>query len=235
MAAAWLSGARGLSNGNVSQLDTAGFNVSGSDKYLRVLVHVGAGTPAAVNSVVWDPTGVNQSLTQIETDITFATNFRCSVWALVAPSNVTGGVVRVTWAANQDETMVIADCYTGIDQATPTRTLPTPAQGTSTTPSLSVTSVSGDLVVGSVAAGQTSAPDLTTVTSSTLTVRESVPGTDIGGFEQCGQGDTTASGTSTTASYSLGTAGATPSWVLFGAALIPAAGGGDTLMGQQCL
>jgi hypothetical protein len=223
MAAAWLAGARGFSAGNVATLDSAAFTISGSDKYLRVLVYSGAGTPATPTGVKWDAAGANQSLTQIETAITFQTNFRASVWALVAPADGTSKVVTVTWPSNQDETMVIADAYTGVDQSTPTRTLPTPAQGSgASSGTLAVTSVADDLVVGSTTVGGSGS--LTTMSSSQVTIREKVEGNDIGGFECCCQGDITAAGTSTTVGAQW--AGGTGAYVVFGAALIPSSGGG---------
>ena len=224
MAAAWSSGARGFSAANVSSLATAAFTVSGANTYLRVLVYSGASTPDNVTSVVWDAAGVNEALSQDESYVTFNTNFRASVWELVAPTAGTSKVVTVTWGSAQNETMIIADAYTGIDQTTPTRTLPTPAQGTGNTPSLSVTSVADDLVIGSLANSKNPG-DLTTISSSAVTVREKVEGADIGGYETCAQGDVTATGTSTSVGFTQSTTSGSGTYVLFGAALIPAAGG----------
>lgn len=236
MAAAWLAGSRGFSTSNVASLSTGAFSIGGADKYLRSIVLSGAGTPVTPTSNVWDAAGVNEALTSIETPLTLNAVVRASVWAKVAPSDGTNKVATVTWPSNQDETAVITDAYNGIDQSTPARTLPTPATGTGTSPSLNVTSVSGDLVVGSVATSQDSSPTLTTVTSSTLTVHEKVEGADMGGYEQLGQGDVTASGTTTSVSFTLGTTDTAIHYALFGAALIPAAGGGgDDLMGQASL
>lgn len=225
MAAAWSSGARGFSAANVSSLATAAFTISGSDRYLEVLAYSGAGTPQNITSVVWDAAGVNEALTQVESYITFNTYFRSSKWALVNPTAGTSKTVTVTWTGAQDETMVIADSYTGIDQTTPSRTRPTPAQGNSSTASLSVPSVAGDIVVGAVVGGMTTS-SLTTIISSAVTIWEKVEGADIGNYESCAQGDVVASGASTSVGYTLNVSGGTPFYVLFGAALIPSAGGG---------
>lgn len=227
MAAAWSSGARGFSAANVSSLATAAFTVSGANTYLRVLVYSGASTPDNVTSVVWDAAGVNEALSQDESYVTFNTNFRASVWELVAPTAGTSKTVTVTWGSAQDETMIIADAYTGIDQTTPTRTLPTPAQGTGNTPSLSVTSVAGDIVVGSLANSKNPG-DLTTIASSLVTIREKVEGADIGGYEACAQGDVVATGTSTSVGFTQSTTSGSGTYVLFGVALIPSAGGGGS-------
>lgn len=223
MTAAWSSGARGFSAANVSSLATASFTVSGANTYLRVLVYSGASTPDNVTSVVWDAAGVNEALSQDESYVTFNTNFRASVWELVAPTAGTSKTVTVTWASAQNETMIIADAYTGIDQTTPTRTLPTPAQGTGNTPSLSVTSVADDLVIGSLANSKNPG-DLTTIASSLVTIRQEVEGADIGGYEACAQGDVVATGTSTSVGFTQSTTSGSGTYVLFGAALIPAAG-----------
>ena len=226
MAAAWSSGARGFSSAGVSSLATASFTISGTDRYLEVLVYSGDSTPQNVTSVVWDAAGVNEALTQVESYITSRTYFRSSKWALVNPTAGTSKTVTVTWAGTQGETMVIADSYTGIDQTTPSRTRPTPSQTSTSTPSLSVTSVSGDLVVGAVAFSDDAGGVVSTITSSAVTVREKVEGADIGGYESCAQGDVTATGTSTSVGF---TCNAVSQWypVLYGVALIPSAGGGS--------
>jgi hypothetical protein len=227
MAVAYSSGAEGFSAVAASTQDTGSFSISGSNKYLRVLVYSGAGTPANLTSVVLDPTGVNLSLSQLESYVTFNTNFRASVWELINPPDLTNKIVRAMWAASQDEKMVIAHVYTGVNQATPNRALPTPAQGTSSAPSLAVTSVAGDLVVGSLCSGAPNA-NLNSLTSTTLTVRHVIDDSDLGGFEECAQGDVTAVGVSTTASYAISGTITDIAWVLFGAALIEAAGDGTT-------
>ncbi len=227
MAAAWSAGARGFSAANVSSLATASFTISGTDRYLEVLVYSGAGSPVNVSSVVWDAAGVNEALTQVESYITSNTYFRSSKWALVNPTAGTSKTVTVTWTGAQDETMVIADSYTGIDQTTPTRTRPTPSQTSTSTPSLSVTSVSGDLVVGAVAFNANANANVTTISSSAVTVREKVEGADIGNYESCAQGDVTATGTSTSVGFTCNSGGAYYP-VLFGVALIPSAGGGGS-------
>jgi len=188
MAAAWSSGARGFSAANVSSLATASFTISGTDRYLEVLVYSGAGSPVNVSSVVWDAAGVNEALTQVESYITSNTYFRSSKWALVNPTAGTSKTVTVTWTGPQGETMVIADSYTGIDQTTPTRTRPTPSQTSTSTPSLSVTSVAGDLVVGAVAFNDSATGGVTTISSGAVTIREKIEGADIGNYESCAQG-----------------------------------------------
>lgn len=227
MAAAWSAGARGFSAANVSSLATAAFTVSGTDRYLEVLVYSGAVSPVNVSSVVWDAAGVNEALTQVESYITSNTYFRSSKWALVNPTSGTSKTVTVTWTGAQDETMVIADSYTGIDQATPTRTRPTPSQTSTSTPSLSVTSVAGDLVVGAVAFNDNASGSVTTISSSAVTIREKIENTDIGNYESCAQGDVTATGTSTSVGFTCNS-GSYYYPVLFGVALIPSAGGGGS-------
>jgi hypothetical protein len=223
----WQSGARGFSGGNVASLSTAAFTIGGSDRYLEIEAYSGAGTPQNVSTAAWDAAGVNEALSIVEAHVTFNTYFRASKWALVAPSALTSKVVTVTWASNQDETMILADAYDTIDQATPARTRPTPAQGTGNTPSLSVTSVAGDIVVGSLANSKNPG-DLTTIASSLVTIREKVEGADLGGYETCAQGDVVATGTSTSVGFTQSVTSGSGTYVLFGVALIPSAGGGGS-------
>lgn len=221
----WSAGSRGFSASNVASLDTASVTFSGSNKYARAQAASGASTPASASSVVLDPTGVNQAFTALQAAVTFNTNFEARPYGLVAPSDITSKIVRATWASNQDETLLVADFYTGIDQSTTRRTLPTPGQGTGTAPTLAVTSVAGDLVVGSVMFGTTSG-DLSTITSSQVTIREKIESADIGPYEMAAQGDVSATGSSTTVGFTSAT-GNSPQYVIFGESLIPAGAGGS--------
>jgi hypothetical protein len=223
MAAAWSTGSRGFSASNVASLDTGSITFSGSNKYSRAIASSGAGTPAAVSSVVLDPTGVNQAYTAIEAAVTFNTNFESRPFGLVAPSDISAKIVRSTWASNQDETLLVADFYTGIDQSTTRRTVPSPSQGTGLSPTLGVTSVADDLVIGSVMFGTTNG-DLTTISSSQVTIREEIEAADIGPYEMSAQGDVTATTTSTTVGFTSA-AGSGPQYVLFGESLIPSGAG----------
>lgn len=224
---AHLDGNRGFSAANVSQLDTGNISISGSGKYIKLLAFAGAGTPANVNGVAIDPAGANEALSSLDAAQTWNTNFRASTWAKVGPADASAKPVRVTWASNQDETMALVDVYTGIDQTTTRRTPTSPATGGPTvdaTATLNVTSVAGDTVLGHAAFG-VGASSNATLSSATITIRQKVEGPDIGGFEACAQGDTTAAGSSTTVSVASSTSGIAIDWAMFGESLIPAAAG----------
>lgn len=224
MAIAHVDSQRGFHAGGASSLSTASLAASGANLFMRAFAFIGTGsTPADPTSVVWN---ASEGFTSYQAGTTFASFFRANPWHLKAPTATTA-VVTATWAASHDETMLLASCYSEVDQTTTTRTATSPASAGFTawnvTASLSVTSVSGDTVVGSAAIGDTGG-GATTISSATVTVRTKVEGADIGGFEACAQGDTTASGTSTTASFVFaggGSAGA-DGWYCYGVSLIPA-------------
>jgi len=226
----WTAGNRGFLAGGSFGTSTGSLASSGSNRLLRAWCYIGTGaTPADPTGVAWDAAGVNEAFTSFQTGVTWNTNFRANPWHRKNPTAKTA-TATVTYASSHDEVMIICDAYQDIDQTTTTRTPPSMAQGHGNTPSLNVTSVSGDIVVGSVAFSQGS-DNLTNVTSGSVTVRETVAGTDInspasGGYESCGQGDTTASSTTTSVGFTAGVLAGTCDYLLAGVALIPDAGGG---------
>lgn len=223
----WSAGARGFSAGNVASLSTGAFTISGADRYLEILAYSSAGAPQNVSAAAWDAAGVNEALSIVEPHITSNTYFRSSKWALTNPTAGTSKIVTVTWGSNQDETLIIADSFVNVDQTTPTRTRPTPSQTSTSTPSLSVTSVAGDLVVGAVAFNDAGSGSVTTISSGAVTIREKIEGADLVGYESCAQGDVTATGTSTSVGFTCNSGGNYYP-VLFGVALIPSTGGGGS-------
>jgi hypothetical protein len=105
-----------------------------------------------VNSVVWDPTGANQSLSLV----TGCNRFQGSageiwIYQLVAPATGTW-TLRVTFAATADSVVGVTS-FTGVNQTTPLGTCvvgssdPTPA-------TVTVTSAPGELVFDTVASDE---------------------------------------------------------------------------------
>jgi hypothetical protein len=229
MAVAWVAGNRGFVAGGATGVSTGSIAVAGTDLLLRALAYIGTGNTGGMAdpvSVTWN--GGAQTFTSFQAGVTFLTNFRGNPWHLKAPTAGTSTVTSSYGANSHDEVMLLADCFSGIDQTTTARTPPAAVQATTSTPSITVTSVAGDMVVASYGAGWSSSI-LTTISSSSLTVRQKVEGADIGNYEACAQGDVVASGTSTAAGFTQATSGGTPATLIYGVALIPSSGGGGTI------
>jgi hypothetical protein len=131
--------------------DIAGQDVSGSDKFLYCeLSFRDTDPPDNFASVTFDPAGANQSLTfRNGTEIGLV---RVEVWTLTNPTNITNGTVRFSQSSDLVSTGAVAQCMllNGVDQTTPYSGGTCTQSASATTLSLSVTSATGDLVLGSL-------------------------------------------------------------------------------------
>lgn len=216
-----------------ASVDTSTISISGSRKYLRALVLVGDGTTQDLpTSVVWDPAGANESLTLVQDSGVFNSFWRAAVYQKIAPTDGAAKPVRATWAAAREEILAICAAWTDVDQTTPTRSLPSPATGTTASPSLAVSTVSGDEVTGWFAFGTPNQDSTSRFTSSLMTLRQVIDGT-TNMNELLAFGDVTATGTSTNVGGSITNGNGAYVWYLFGAALISDTGGGGATYSRR--
>ena len=188
------SSAAGASNLTTSPNVT----ISGANVYLIGYAGTGDNTPGGTPaSVKWGGSS-GESLTQIGTTQTFATNFDHSAWGKTGPTAQTAATY-CAWGGAVSETALSMLAYTGVDQTTPHGT-PVYQTGHSASPSVTVATAAGDVVVGLLWCG--SGGGVPAVTSS-QTTRASIA--DVGGaiYEAMYVLETTASGASTTISASV--------------------------------
>lgn len=117
---------------------------SGANRVLLARLHLGG--PTTARTVVWDPAGTNQSLTLIA-EIANGSGPFTALWGLVAPTS--GNLVlRASWTTSRS-VVLGGIAWTGADQAGGATTFAHAATaiGTSTTPSITVTSAAGNAVV----------------------------------------------------------------------------------------
>lgn len=192
--AATASSAAGASNLTTSPDVT----ISGSNVYLIGYAGTGDNTPGGTPTAVKWGGSSGESLTQIGTTQTFATNFDHSAWGKAGATAQTAATY-CAWSGAVSETALSMLAYTGVDQTTSHGT-PVYQTGHSASPSVTVTTTAGDVVVGLLWCG--SGGGVPTVTSS-QTMRASIA--DVGGaiYEAMYVLETTASGTSTTISASV--------------------------------
>jgi hypothetical protein len=220
---------------SAANITTSTFDCTGDNRAVFAVAFSGhGGGPSLPTSVVWDPTGANEDMPLIQSVATWDTFWRAAIYGKIGPTSGAAKGVKATWAAAQDEGLLIAEGFNTVDQTTSYRTPDTPGAGSSLaspfTPTLAVTSVSGDLVLAFLAASdQTN--ELTTLSSSTVTVHDKLEGAEGTNNEQSAAGSVVATGTSTTVDFTCqrsGT-GASAFWRVFGLSLIGASSGGGGL------
>lgn len=224
---AFVAAARQFSGANVASLTTASWTISGTNRYLIGGAASGAGTRTNVSSMKWGGSG-GADLTLIGSQRDVDPYWRMSQWGRVAPAASTT-TFYAAWSSNQDETAMGAIAFEGVDQSTPIGTQAF-ATGTTTNPSLNVTSVAGDEVVDLVWAVAAVVDNHTIAATAGQTSRVEVEGTDLG-FEALGMSHKPAVGTSTTMSWTNSNAG-TNGWGHLGVPLKTAAGGGSPTLPQ---
>lgn len=182
----------GAASGTGGTSASFGITPSGTDRVLYVAVTCYGASGADPTGVTFDGTGLTKIQARLQW---YDASSSFTVWRLINPAAVTANVV-VTFAGTVDEYSVCAVVYSGVDQTTPNRTLASDDPGNvASTVTVTPTSVSGDTVVGCVsynASGAISGGG----TSRSSHLHSGNDGTEI--TEQ------TATGTSTTFTYNLG-------------------------------
>lgn len=198
---------------------------SGTDRVLDVIVATSSGAGATtVSSVTFD--GV--SLSSVGTQLNPFSDYRLTVYRLIAPNATTANIV-VTLAASQPEVTVFGVSFSGADQTTPGGTAVF-AQATSGAPSAAVTSVASDEIVYAVGTGA----NWTAITDgggqSARTEQE-----NVGGWSSAALSTKTGTGT-VTLSWTPTTGGSgTTQWQTVGIAMKPSAGGGGSSIARQMM
>lgn len=130
---------------------------SGSERALVAFISIDISVSGsdAISSVQWDATGTPQAMTLI-TSITNGNSARTFLYGLVNPTSG-AKTLRVTFSGTApDEVFLDAFSVTGADQTGGTTTFAhaNTATGTSTSPSVSITSATGNLTAAGITAPQ---------------------------------------------------------------------------------
>tara|TARA_R110000772_G_C13310276_1_gene440144 strand:- start:4658 stop:5335 length:678 start_codon:yes stop_codon:yes gene_type:complete len=191
--------------GGASTTTIASFVVSGTDPVLVVKVAT-KGSGITVSSVVFNTT---ETFDAVGTDING--DARASMYVLPNPTATTADVVITLSGAARH--VSACSLYTGVDDATPIRAAATTtANGTDAAPTVNVTSISGEMVVDSMA--QVSAgPDTATAGNTERSNAQATGGgTDTVGASQ----ELAGTGGADTMDWSMSS---TDNWAIVGAAL----------------
>jgi Tfp pilus assembly protein PilX len=124
--------------------------VSGSGRLM--LVGISTLTNEDVTSVVWDPTGANQSLSLVSGCNRLSANGEMWIYQLVAPATGTSLTLTVTFATSASAAVGVAS-FTGVNQTTPLGTCVV-ANGDPGPATVTVTSAPDELVFDTVASDE---------------------------------------------------------------------------------
>lgn len=215
--------------GNPASLTSTNWTVaSGSNMAMFGFVGASTGGATPALSMKWRGSG-GTSLTQIGSTLAFGTYSRIAAFQLVAPTAATD----TTYAGltnTPDEAGVGAISYSGVDQTTPNGTSSTNSgtgSGTTFTPTITVSTTSGDKVLAGFWVLHYSGLASTPTCSTGGTVRYDLAYT-ITGFESLVAVEQTATGVSTTISLSAtGSASNGYEWGVIAYVITPAAAGGS--------
>lgn len=217
---------KAFSAGNVSSLTTASFAVGGSNRYLSVCAASGAVSAVGATEAKWGGSGGTAMSTPTGGGTqNIGGNGRMNLWELIAPTAQTESVY-VNWGANQDETFIIATSWKDVDQTTPFNTIAS-ATGTNLTPTASPASVSGDEVMDYMFYMDGGADQETFTEGAGQTVIQTIREATTP-YEGMGSSQETATGASTTMSWTINSGSGIDTWGIFAFAVNEAAAGGGT-------
>ncbi|HMJ58857.1 MAG TPA: hypothetical protein VK467_06955 [Gemmatimonadales bacterium] len=125
----------GAFSGAVSTLDTAVFTIGSQTDRVLVVGVVFNTASETLNTVVYDPAGVNESLTAFDSQFA-AGNLKLRFWYRINPTAGASKIVRATWSGTAiGEQAVGAALFSGAHQTTPL-TNQTTNSGNSANPNL---------------------------------------------------------------------------------------------------
>lgn len=191
---------------------TVPLTVSGADRLLVVGIANYRNTTENTTSVTWN---TSENLT--ERDGQQNGDCRIELWTLTAPSTGTHNVV-VTTSASTD---ISVCCYSlnGVDQTTPLGTSVN-AGGASTTPSVTVTSATGDLVFAFLGVNSASGAAVAVGAGQTEQATEELAGANFNILES--EISTEAGASSVVMNYTINNSW---NWAEIGVSIKPASGG----------
>lgn len=226
MAIAYDVSASTFSAANVSSLTTGAVTASGSDRYLVAGAASGAGTAVGADSMKWGGSG-GTALTQHGSSLAVGPNGHISAWSLDDPA--TGSqTLYGSWPSNQDETCIGGNTYTGVQGVRGTASA-AGNQGVEGQPTVNVTTVASDMAVDFLWLVDGGGNNPTIAVGSGQTSRIEIEAGAITQYEAFGSSEESATGSSTTMSWTISLATAAD-WGIWAIALTPASG--DTLMSQ---
>ena len=202
MAVTYDSGAsKAQLNSGLSTIETSAFTIAGN--FLVVAIFTGSSSSSNPTTVKWGGSG-GTALTQVGSSIVLSAYVRMSVWKLAAPATGSG-TVYASFSFAHEQQGLIAQSYSGVDQAIQIRNQTLTSGGSAASPqtsSVTTTSQSGDLVVDFVGFDtHTGANDIALTVGGSQTSRFEIEGASMS-YEGVGGSDQPATGTSTTSTWS---------------------------------
>lgn len=120
---------------------------SGSNRAIVLTLNFGGAVTGI--SATWDQGGTNQAMTSLA--VSTGGGHCSAIFGLRAPTVVTNGTLRVSWTTTS-EVFIDAIAFSGVDQTSDAAAFPHTATGNNVA-TLTVTSATGNMVVGCEASG----------------------------------------------------------------------------------
>lgn len=221
MAAAYKAGSattNGANDAGANTIASASVTVAADDVFYLDVISSDS-VPLSCTGVVWDAAGVNEALTLVGADTTYATNYRSSAWRGKGLTAKTA-VFTATFSGNQTERLAVTTAFTGLDQTTPNGTVVVnSAAGTGPLTTGAMATTVGQLVCALGAIGTSGTQSTFDSPTGTERVEGSIPGTP---YDSGAAQDYAAVTTSTTMTWTSG-GGAPTGWSMYGIPLNDAA------------
>lgn len=219
---------------SATTLESASISLAGADRRLLVgVLSADAGTPVDPSAVRWKGSGGTSLTKDTSVGGSVSANGSLSFWQLVAPATGSG-TIHVTWGSNQLVRALIAVAVQDANQSSYTAHN---ATGTNTTPSDSVTSTAGDLVIDFAAFIRLAGGSATISPTAGQTSLQEIEGADLdaggGGVGGLVSSSKSASGASTTMSWTISMA--PDNWRTILVAIPAVGGGGGSVIGAGLL
>ena len=151
MAIAYDTSGSGTGGEAATTATAASIAATGSDRCAIIVAGWFSGTYSTPTVTVGGSgTGVTQIGTTIEDNPD--TRLKMAIWRLVAPPTSASNYVA-TWGGGVDMPVIGVATYTGVDQTTPINGTLVKASGSSTAPSATISSATGELVIAALHSG----------------------------------------------------------------------------------
>lgn len=209
----------------VTSLTSASWAVGGSNRCLWTSVASGASVPDNPTGAKWQGSG-GTAMTLQGSVVSVPSFFKHSLFRLIAPAATTS-TSYANWPNAQDETLIVSVSTKDTDQTTPNGTIATATGAASLAPSVSATTISGDLTVDFTFVGNNTGDGPTLAATAGQTSLQEIEGADTG-YEAFGTSWKTAAGASTTMSWTATGTGAQTNWSAMAFAVKAVSGGGGS-------
>lgn len=211
--------------GGISALTSANWAIGGSNRCVWFSLFSGDSGNISSSGAKWQGSG-GTSATRVGSEVAIGSYWSHGLWELIAPAAATDSAYG-TWASTCDELLMVCMSSKDTDQTTPKGTVAT-GTGTTSSPSVNVSTASGELVFDFLAHADiygNATPSLTV--GSNQTSRQEIEGlAPTGGYEQMGCSTSTAASSTEAMDWTIAGNSDPIAWSMFAFQVNGVSGGG---------